>query len=90
MRKQLQTAQSALASEESAHAATKEALDEARGQLMRMEVEIAEMREALDKAKGIEKEATLLRKRVEEEAESQQGGGGGLWSFISGGDVAKA
>lgn len=90
MRKQLQTAQSALASEESAHAATKEALDEARGQVMRMEVEIAEMREALDKAKGIEKEATLLRKRVEEEAESQQGGGGGLWSFISGGDVAKA
>jgi len=89
MRKQLQTAQASLSAEESAHAATKEALEDARAHVMRLEVEVAELKEALDKSKGLEKEATLLRKRVEEE-EKSSGGGGGLWSYISGGDTVAA
>ena len=83
MRRQLDSANAALAAAESTAAEAREALSAEQQRSMRLEVEVAELKQKLLEMKELEKE--LARRQKTDNQKS-----GGLWSFISGADSATA
>ena len=84
MRRQLDSATSALAEAERAAEEAREALENEQQRGMALEVEVAELRQKLVAMEDIEKELTRYRQRAAEDASKKPG----LWGFITGADQA--
>jgi hypothetical protein len=66
-----------------AHEETKAFLARERESVMRLEVEVAELRKKLQGATELQKEVEAFR-RAAKEAEAKAKAGGGIWGFVSG------
>lgn len=84
MRRQLESAQAALAAAEKVAEGAKEALENEEARALRLEVEVAELKTALTRMGELEKELSKYRARETEETSRKPG----LWGFISGADAA--
>lgn len=86
MRRQLDSATSALADAERAAEDAREALESEQQRAMALEVEVAELRQKLVAMEDMEKELARYRQRAVEDASKKPG----LWGFITGADQAAA
>jgi acyl-CoA-binding protein/N-acetylneuraminic acid mutarotase len=86
MRKQLASANKALADAEKVAEAAREALAEEEQKNMHLQVQVSELKREVERVRELERE--IQRYRLREANDSVKGKKTGLWGYISGNDVA--